>query len=261
MSKVKTVIVDDEKKAREGLQTLVAEDSDILLVKTCKNGVEAVEFLKKHSCDLLLLDIQMPAVTGFEVLKSLDRPPFTIFITAYDQYALKAFEHHALDYLLKPFTNDRFFEALNRAKKLIKGQNSVSNKRLNQLLDYIHKDNDEESLIHSGNENPERLVIRSNGKIILLQSQQIERIEADDYYIKIHLGNVQYMIRESLKKIHERLPASFLRIHKSTLVNTNFIKHLEHLQNAEYMLSLESGVTVKVSRTYKNDLDRFLENL
>ncbi len=262
MNKIRTVIVDDEKKAREGLQTLLSEDHELIITRTCKDGVEAIEFLENEGCDLLLLDIQMPAVNGFEVLQSLEKPPYTIFITAYDQYALKAFEHHALDYLLKPFTNQRFFEAMDRAKGIIKNGRSDSSEKLDRLLEYLQADKQEQTLVHSSSVNQNRLVIKCNGKIILLNTEEIEWIEADDYYIKINLVNKQYLIRESLKGILDRLPASsFMRVHKSAIINTQAISHLEHLQNTEYMLTLSSGAQVKVSRNYRKSLDTFLENL
>lgn len=258
MQSIKAVIVDDEKTAREGLKTLLAEDTDIELVKCCKDGMEAIEYLTEGACDLLFLDIQMPAINGFEVLKSVKSPPATIFITAFDEFAVQAFEHHALDYLLKPFTNVRFFEALDRAKSMIRSQ-KLQNNSLNQLLKYLQEDDQSTELVSMNKSDKSRLVIRSSGKIILLNTHSIRWIEADDYYIRIHCDEETYMIRESLKGIQTKLsPDNFMRVHKSAIVNMKRVQSLEHLQNAEYMINLDDSTQVKVSRNYKSDVDRFL---
>lgn len=258
MQTLKAVIVDDEKTAREGLKTLLAEDAGIELVKCCKDGMEAIEYLQNGVCDLLLLDIQMPAISGFEVLKSITSPPATIFITAFDEFAVQAFEHHALDYLLKPFTNERFFEATSRAKSLIRNQ-KLQNNTLQQLLEYLQQGEPSTELVPVSKSDTSRLVIRSSGKIILLDTKDIRWVEADDYYIKIHGNEDTYMIRESLRGIYEKLPSdSFMRVHKSAIVNMNRVKSLEHLQNAEYMINLDDSTQIKVSRSYKPDVDGFL---
>lgn len=261
MDKIRTIIVDDEKKARQGLQTLLGQRQDFEVVKTCKDGVEAVEYLNREDCDLLLLDIQMPAINGFEVLQSVKNRPFTIFITAYDEYALKAFEFHALDYLLKPFTNSRFFEALARAKELITGESNPTAKKLESLLKQLALSDQSNGLIHASASEKEKLVIRVSGKIIILATTEVFWIEADDYYIKIHLENESYMVRESLKGIILKLPEKFIRVHKSAIINTDYISDIEHLQNAEYMVNLQNGNQVKVSRSYKGAMDEFLTGL
>lgn len=260
MKRFRTVIVDDEKKAREGLQTLLAQDPEIELIKTCKNGIEAIEFLKAESCDLLLLDIQMPAINGFEVLKSIRKPPFTIFITAYDEYALKAFEFHALDYLLKPFSNQRFFDAITRAKQLIRNDKAALATQVDKLLNHLESTEEQSRLIHSNS--IERLVIKASGKILLLDTKDIFWVEAHDYCIKIHLQHDHHLINGSLKGIVKKLPANnFLRVHKSAIINTKQIASLEHLQNAEYMVTLNNNAQVKVSRSYKQQMDDFLNGL
>ncbi|WP_083262452.1 LytR/AlgR family response regulator transcription factor [Roseivirga sp. 4D4] len=260
MKRFRTVIVDDEKKAREGLQTLLAQDPEIELIKTCKNGIEAIEFLKEEPCDLLLLDIQMPAVSGFDVLKSIRKPPFTIFITAYDEYALKAFEFHALDYLLKPFSNQRFFDAITRAKQLIRNDNTALSSQMDKLLKQLESNGEQSGIIHSNN--IERLVIKASGKILLLDTKDIFWVEAHDYCIKIHLQDTHHLINGSLKGVLVKLPSnSFLRVHKSAIINTKQIASLEHLQNAEYMVTLNNNAQVKVSRSYKLPMDDFLGSL
>ncbi|MCE7991026.1 MAG: response regulator transcription factor [Roseivirga sp.] len=258
MNPIKAVIVDDEKTAREGLKSLLTEVVEVELVKSCKDGMEAIEYLQQGPCDLLFLDIQMPAISGFEVLKSIKSPPATIFITAFDEFAVQAFEHHALDYLLKPFTNTRFFESVDRAKSMIRSQ-KIQNATLHQLLEYLQQHDQPTELVSTNTTDKSRLVIRSSGKIILLNTADIRWIEAYDYYIRIHCHDKTYVIRESLKGIQEKLPIEiFIRVHKSAIVNTSNIKSLEHLQNSEYMINLNDGTQVKVSRSYKADVDRFL---
>ena len=258
MHLIKTVIVDDEKAAREGLKTLLAEDEGIALVKCCKDGMEAIEYLRDGDCDLLLLDIQMPAISGFEVLSSIPSPPTTIFITAFDEYAVRAFEHHALDYLLKPFTNERFFEAIQRAKSLINSRKSQENP-LSQLLQYLKGQESPSGLVTMNQADKTRLVIRTSGKIILVNTEDILWVEAYDYYVRIHCREETYLIRESLKSMDEKLPEeNFMRVHKSAIVNMTRVRSLEHLQNAEYMINLDDGTAVKVSRSYKARVDDYL---
>lgn len=258
MLSIKTVIVDDEKAAREGLETLLSEDKDIELMRCCKDGMEAIEYLRDGPCDLLLLDIQMPAISGFDVLNSIPSAPTTIFITAFDEYAVQAFDHHALDYLLKPFTNERFYQALQRAKSQIRSRKSQDN-TFNQLLDYLKGQEESSELVPMNRTDKTRLVIRSSGKIVLINTDGILWVEAYDYYVRIHCGEETHMIRESLKGIHERLPPEhFMRVHKSAIVNMTRVKSLEHLQNAEYMINLDDGTSVKVSRSYKASVDNYL---
>jgi len=257
MKKIRTVIVDDEKSARQGLESLLEADPEIALVKICKDGLEAIDFLNETSCDLLLLDIQMPAINGFDVLKSISQSMTIVFITAYDQYAIEAFEHHAIDYLLKPFSNERFYEALGKAKHHSLSQ-KFDKQQLNKLLEKVNMPDAEDKVIHTETLT-DRLVIRSSGKIELIPKVDISWVEAFDYYIKVHTASHSYLIRDSLKSITGRLSApQFIRVHKSSLVNTEQIKSIEHLQNAEYMLSLKDGTQVKVSRTYRPQLDKHL---
>ncbi|MBO3697024.1 LytTR family DNA-binding domain-containing protein [Roseivirga sp. E12] len=262
MKRIRTVIVDDEKKAREGLKSLLSQDPNIELIKTCKDGVEAIEYLKSEDCDLLLLDIQMPAVSGFEVLKSIKKPPFTIFITAYDEYALKAFEFHALDYLLKPFSDQRFFDAIDRAKKLIRNNHSALSAKMDELLKQLESTEEQSGLVHSSDNDIQRLVIKVSGKILLLDTKDILWIEGQDYCVKIHMEGNSHLINGSLKGIIQKLPSNtFLRVHKSAIINTQQIASLEHLQNAEYMVTLSNKAQVKVSRSYKQQMDEFLNGL
>lgn len=256
---IRTLIVDDEKKAREGLMKLLEADHELVIAGLCSDGAQAIEILKKEPCDLLLLDIQMPAINGFDVLRSVDNPPHVIFITAFDDYALKAFEFSAIDYLLKPFTNERFYDAIQRAKGLIRNKKAQN---LSELIKFIQRDSLENELIHTNEKRKNKLVIRSSGKIILVAIHDLIWVEGYDYYIKIHALTETYIVRESMKSILNRLPSPpFLRVHKSAIINSEKILHLENIQNSEYMMSLEGGHEVKVSRSFKKSLDQYLEGL
>jgi two-component system LytT family response regulator len=264
MKKLKTIIVDDEAEAREGLRLLLSQDSAVDLVAVCKNGWEALEQIQVQHPDLVFLDIQMPELTGFDVLGRLDksRLPMIIFVTAFDQYALKAFEIHALDYLLKPFTDMRFFEALNHAKEQSQSThwNTLQNKLETLLQDYALQQKGgellSESVENSGEVSifQERLVVKSSGKIYLVPLTEVLWLEAYDYYVKIHLSEKYYLVRESLKNLEQKLPATiFLRLHKSSMVNINYITELEPYYNGEYIVKLSNGTKLKMSRTYRKN--------
>ncbi len=265
MKKISVLIVDDEKEARDGVNFLLQKDADIEVVGTCKNGVEAIQFINENSPDLVFLDIQMPGVNGFEVLNSIapEKLPIVIFITAYDQYSLKAFEIHAMDYLLKPFTDERFYQALHYAKDFLKGTNprQVKEQLVNLLAFYEDKvqDNADNRVIDDQNKNNRvfnnRLVIKSDGKIHFLPLDDIIWIQAFDYYIKVHVKGKFYLVRESLKKMDALLPDDrFLRIHKSSLVNISFIRDLTPHFNNEYIVTLVTGEKLKISRNYREKL-------
>ncbi len=236
---------------------------ELSLAAVCKNGLEAIEYLQSNQVDLLLLDIQMPGINGFEVLNSVDLPRSTvvIFVTAYDQFALKAFEYHAIDYLLKPFTDHRFNVAITNAKKL-HGALSESDSRQNLqavLQSFKAQGTDENGSLVSEPIPQQRLVIKSDGKIVFLDYEKINWIEGYDYYIKVHLQGKVFLVRERLKDISERLPSNFLRIHKSSIVNLLMISELEKLSHQEYSVKLKDGTDLKVSRSYREEFDNALQ--
>jgi len=261
---IKTIIVDDEKEAREGVELLLQNDQEVEVVRTCKNGIEAIDSINDFSLDLMFLDIQMPVVDGFEVIRSVsqDRLPEIIFTTAYDQYALKAFEVHALDYLLKPFTDARFYESLDQAKKFIR--NSKIQKERQELVKIISDrsvgEREDPQLIHyaDGNE-MNRLIVKESGQIHFIELGDIHWIEAYDYYVKIHVKDLFHLLRKSMKKLSETLPRDhFVRIHKSSIVNLQYIKSIKILGNGEYEVRLDSGKSLKVSRGYKDSIRHLL---
>lgn len=258
---IKTIIIDDEEEAREGVRVLLERDPEVELVAMCKHGLEAINAIYEHQPHLVFLDIQMPEINGFEVLNSI-RPeamPAVIFVTAYDQYAIRAFEVHAIDYLLKPFTDERFYRALTFAKQHIHQKNL--NPKLNALLQQYQKENTQaqgDYLIQeraSNRPSSNRLVIKSSGKIYFIQLEDIRWIEAYDYYIKIHIEGRFYLVRESMKRMVQKLPENqFARIHKSSIVNLNQIVELEPYFNGEYIVHLQSGEKLKLSRNFKKNL-------
>jgi len=265
MDVIGTIIVDDEEEAREGLRSLLAREDDIEILALSENGLNAIEMIRNYKPDLVFLDIQMPEINGFEVLNSLpdDLLPAVIFVTAYDEYALKAFDVHALDYLLKPFTDERFHQALDHAREQLRGspEQSVEAQVRNLLRSYREeKSGNPDSLIHSGGTagdavNPERLIIKVDGKIKFLSLQNLRRIEAQDYYVKLYHGEDTYLIRESMKEMEKQLPDDrFLRIHNSNIVNVTFIKEMEPYFSGGYIVTLTTGEELKMSRGYAKNI-------
>lgn len=269
MSSIRAIIVDDEKEAREGVQRLLHEDVDVEVVAICKNGVEAIQEIQALHPDLVFLDIQMPMVNGLEVIQSLELStlPAIIFVTAYDQYTLKAFEVHAIDYLLKPFTDERFFAALSFAKQHIQNKKwQEEQKKLERLIAKHQQHTGPSSANAIIKENPgsekiinNRLVVKADGKVHLLPFPNIIWIEAYDYYIKIHVHQKFFLVRESLKKMETYLPENvFLRIHKSSIVNIQHIREVATHSNGEQEVALTSGAQLKVSRNYRDKLKNLL---
>ena len=236
MNKIKTLIIDDELFARDGVKLLLENEDEIELLGEAKNGDEAVKLIKNLNPDLIFLDIQMPGKNGFEVLDELfpGEIPIVVFITAYDQFAIKAFEANAIDYLLKPFDDDRFYKTLEKAKQYFKMKSDLElNEKMINLMDDI-------TSLNLGRKNeskdfPKRISIKSGGEIKLLDVNEIDFIEAADYCSILHSRSGKFTIRESMKNLEEKLdPDYFIRIHRSTIVNinqitpwsTNFYNHI-----------------------------------
>ncbi len=251
MSKIRTVIVDDEPLARERLRKLVSNEEDLELIELCKNGQEAIDHLRKEPPDLLFLDIQMPEINGFEVLKQInyEHIPCIVFVTAYDEYALRAFEVNALDYLLKPFDQQRFKKAVARVRNQLKGrsQNQLDT-RLTKLVNSLDKNS---SYL-------DRIMIKANGRVYFVKTDEIDWIEAAGNYLKLHCGNKNHMIRETMSNMEEKLdPDQFFRIHRSIIVNIEKIKELQPWFHGDYMITLLDGQKLTMSRNYKELLQRF----
>lgn len=248
--KIKTLIVDDEPLARERVRRFLRDEKEIQVIGECGNGAEAIEFIKKEKPELVFLDIQMPEKNGFEVIKSLGVKmlPTIIFVTAYDNYALQAFDASALDYLLKPFNRDRFSRAVSRACE------HIENKKRGNLDERIA------SLIadlKTEKKYLERLVVKSVGRVFFLKTDEIDWIEAAGNYLKLHVGRESHLIRETMNAIEAKLdPDKFLRIHRSTIVNIDRIKELHPMFSGDYDVVLQTGAKITLSRNYR---ERFLE--
>jgi two-component system LytT family response regulator len=258
--KIKTLIVDDEPLARQSLRVLLSEDSEIELIGECGSGAEALRAIGQQSPDLIFLDIQMPSMNGFDVLERLDAEhlPAIIFVTAFDQYAIKAFEVHALDYLLKPFSDARFWKALKQAKVQVE-QREVSelSQRLIALLD------DRE---HAGTDKTRatpylsRLMIKSASRVLFLKVDEIDWIEAADYYVNLHVGRKTHLIRETMGELETKLdPQKFQRVHRSSIVNLDRVRELHPMFNGEYIVVLQDGTELKLSRSRREQLEQKLE--
>ena len=258
--KIRTLIIDDEPLARRNLRVLLEKDPQIEIVDECRNGREAVKAINALSPDLIFLDIQMPELDGFDVLArvGMEKIQAIIFVTAFDHYALKAFEVHALDYLLKPFDDERFAFALRRAKSQIEAReiNRVS-KRLLALLEERENQRSENSL--SGGYLT-RLMIKASGRVVLLKVGEIDFIEADGNYAKLHVGRKSHLLREKMHDLEGRLdPAKFVRIHRSVIVNLDRIKELHPHFNGDYIVILEDGRQLRLSRTRRENLEARLK--
>jgi two-component system, LytTR family, response regulator len=249
---IRTMIVEDEPLGRERIRTLLSGDAQIEIVKECANGREAVSAIAKLKPDLIFLDVQMPEMNGFEVVESIaaggNEMPAVIFVTAYDKYAVKAFEVHALDYLLKSFDPERFGEAVKRAKaEIAEDRAEKLDARLAALLEELQE----------RKPRPERLIVRSGGRILFLRVDDIDWISAADNYVCLHAGAETHLLRETMASFEARLdPSKFLRLHRSTIVNLDRIVRLEPLFHGDYSVKLRDGTDLVMSRTYREKLER-----
>ncbi len=262
---IRTILVDDEPQAREGLELLLSKEPGFEVVAVCKNGIEAVDQIDLLKPDLVFLDVQMPKVNGFEVLNSIAHQiPYVIFATAYDQYAVKAFEMNAQDYLLKPFSNERFAEVLALAKKNLSKNSSDQAQVLEQLVSsYLAgKEMAPEGEILTQKENLpswHKLTIKNASKISFVDYADILWIEGYDYCIKVHTAEKSHVVRDTLKKMETRLKSHrFVRVSKSAIVNMIRVKEIEPYFNHELMLTLSNQEKVKVSRSYRANLKQYL---
>lgn len=254
---IRTIIADDERLAREKLRNLLALVTDVKVVAECSDGQQAISAIRQHRADLLLLDIQMPDMDGFEVLNELsaEEMPAVIFTSAYDQYAIRAFEVRALDYLLKPFDEERLYHAIERARReLGKSQDREITHRILDLLSEV------KSEIKSGPSPEGRLVIRAKGRVVFLNLSEIDWIEASANYVRLNVGKESHLFRETIGRISERLnPNHFVRIHRSTIVNLRKIKELIPVNSGEYIVILENGKELSCSRGYRTALESMIE--
>ena len=232
---MKALIVDDEPLARQVVRLLAGTDREVTVVGEC-SGTEAVEQIQRHRPDILFLDIQMPEVDGFEVLERVgaDTVPAVVFITAHDDYALRAFEVHALDYLLKPFDDRRFFAALSRAKERVRARVTTSAP-------------------------VKRVLVRTRDKVLFVRSEEIDWVEAADYYVSIHTGGKAYLLRQTMAEFERQLdPAKFVRVHRSAIVNLDRVAELHPLFRGDCLLVLQDGTRLRMSRARREEFERRL---
>ena len=253
MGEARALIVDDEQLARERVRSLLEAADGVTEVGECAGGREAVPAIEEHQPDLVFLDVQMPDVNGFEVLEAIgpERLPAVIFVTAYDEYALRAFEVHALDYLLKPIDPGRFAAALAHALEMLRDRHTdVSDRRLVDLLDALSER--EQRL--------DRLVVRSQGRIFFLKPAEIDWIEADGKYARIHVGQDAHVVRYALKRLAVRLKEhGFVRVHRSAIVNAERIKELQPWFHGEYVVILRDGTKLTSSAAHSDELHRLVD--
>jgi two-component system, LytTR family, response regulator len=249
---IRALIADDEPLARKFIRQMLRDDHDVEIVGECGNGKETVAMIRKQHPDVVFLDVQMPEMDGFAVLESIgtERLPEIIFATAYEKYAIRAFELHALDYLLKPFDQVRFKDAIKHAKERFHSERQNEGRmQITALLESIK--NKPQYL--------DRLLIKTGGRISFLSTDEINWIEADDKYVHLHTATISPMVRQTLSAMETQLdPKKFRRIHRSAIVNVKRIKELQPLFNGEHSIHLEDGTKLTLSRNYKDKLFELL---
>jgi two-component system LytT family response regulator len=252
---IRVLIVDDEPLARGVLREMLQSDPDVTIVGECANGKEAVRAILELAPELLFLDIQMPEMGGFEVLDALGegKAPHLVFVTAYDQYAVRAFEVHAIDYILKPFDRERFQTSWQRAKaQVLRERNGGVEQKILSLLEDLK----------AGTKYLERLVIKSSGRIYFLETNEIDWIQAEGNYVSVHTGKKSHLLRETISSLENQLdPKKFLRIHRSAIVRIDSIKELQPWFHGEYHIILHDGTQLTLSRNYRDRLQEALGKL
>ncbi len=268
---IRTILVDDEKLAIQGMELRLAAHDDVYIVDTCSNGREAIRAIKTHKPDLVFLDIQMPGFDGFSVVQGLMEvePPLFVFVTAYADHAIRAFEAQATDYLMKPVDDARLADTLDRVRqRLAEKRGAEEAGRLMEVLTEHAPEAAEELGAERGSDNPEapaanrfeKLInIKDRGQIFRVDVDSIERIDAAGDYMCIYTGDTTLILRETMKDLERRLdPRRFQRIHRSTIVNLDLVKQVKPHTNGECFLVLNSGASVKVSRSYREVVARFV---
>lgn len=261
MRTVRVLIVDDEPMAREGIRVLLKDDPEIEVVGECAGGREAVRAIRDTEPDLVFLDVQMPEVDGFAVVEEIgvERMPVVIFVTAYNQYALKAFEVAALDYLLKPYDDERFATAVSRAKQqLRRGEVANLTRRLISLLEKQPGKGAAQPSLPAGRY-LQRVMLKTGGRVTFLRVEDIDWIEAEGDYVRLHAGGSRHLVRDTMKRLEEQLdPSRFVRTHRSTIVNLDRIKELHPFFHGDYLIVLRDGTELKLSRSRRRSLEERL---
>ncbi len=244
---IRVLLSDDEALARERLRGLLQEEPDLEIVAECGDGNSAIATIQRERPDLVFLDIQMPEVDGFGVVQALqDAMPLTIFVTAYDRYAMKAFEVHALDYLLKPVGKERLAEAVERARRQLQQPPDGSFQR--RVLELLGD-------MEARQQTPERIIIKADGEIVCLRPNEIDWAESAGNYVCLHVGGATHILRETITALESRLgPRQFMRVHRSTLVNVDRIKTLKPSLYGDYSILLRDGTKLTLSRGFRENV-------
>ena len=247
---IRTLIADDEPLARRQLRSLLERDPQIALIGEAGSGAEARRRVQELKPELLLLDVRMPQGDGFSVLEDLERPPYVIFATAHAEHAVHAFDVDAVDYLLKPFDDERFERSIQRAK------DAIRSRRLMQLAHEIVSRDDTSPV--SVTEDSQRITVHDGKRVSWVGTDDIDWIEAADYYAQVHAHGHAHLVRESLQKLEERLGRKFMRVHRGALVNVARVQRLDRLEGGELVIVLQSGIRITVSRARRSSVMREL---
>jgi two-component system LytT family response regulator len=253
------MIVDDEPLARATLRFLLAKDGEVARISECSDGEQAVARIRAEDPDIVFLDVNMPGFGGFDVLDALGEPrrAAIVFVTAYDEHALRAFDRGARDYVLKPFEDERFLRALGRSKEAVRRARMEDVvQKLGTLLG--RNLNEDPAKASSAREPLERLVVRAAGSVTVIEVKDIDYIEAEDYYVLLHAGQKHVLYRESMRDLENLLPRSFVRIHRSTIVNAERIVELRTHASGEHRVVLRGGTELAVSRTRRHQVNAIL---
>ena len=243
---IRVLVADDEPLVRRGLKTFIAADPGLTLVGEARNGPEAVELIRAEQPELAFLDVQMPELDGFGVLDALEGEPLpaVVFVTAYDEYAIRAFEVHAVDYLLKPFDEERFRVALGRARSRLGERRQQA---LDQRLDAVLTE------LRAREQYADRLLVKSEGRVTVVQVDDVDWIEAADNYVRVHTSRGRYLVREPIKVLERKLnPRHFARVHRSAIVNLTRVRELQPMFGGEYVIILSTGAKLTLSRGYRD---------
>jgi two-component system LytT family response regulator len=252
MADLRVAIVDDEPLVRSGLRSLLEAEREVTIVAEARNGTDALVAIRAHRPDVVFLDVQMPGMDGFEVLSAIEAAmrPVIVFVTAHDDYAIRAFDVHAVDYLLKPFDAARFQLALERARTRLASPTDASGSRLEALL----------SELQGRPRYADRLMLKDDGSVIVLLVADIDWLTAADNYVTVHAGSSRYKVRQTITALERKLdPERFARTHRSAIVSLDRVRSLEPMAAGEYVITLSTGAKVPLSRSYRDDFRHRLE--